>query len=194
VDHDAQNGEAGNLVAEESAGSVTLRIYFAPTRVKIPKPEEEPGAPGGPSDFEYRAYDSFIIPYYEGSIRKTPRRSTLENAKEFAKDTAKRLNKDGAKAEFLSEKDRRIYILARVCAKTQGLDVDELCRKHVELQNRLKRGTLEQAVDFTNDHGERAARRSIVSRNCRWLPVNRSRVAPDYISTRRERACGSEPR
>jgi hypothetical protein len=57
VDNDAQNGEAGNLVAEESVGSVTIRIYSSPTRVKIPHPEAKPGTPGEQLDFEYRTYD-----------------------------------------------------------------------------------------------------------------------------------------
>jgi hypothetical protein len=105
VGNDAQNGEAGNLVAEETVGSVTIRIYSSPTRVKIPHPEAKPGTPSEQPDFEYRTYDSFIIPYYEGSLRKTPRRSTLDKAKAFAKETATRLNKDGARADFLSEKD-----------------------------------------------------------------------------------------
>jgi hypothetical protein len=81
--------------------------------------------PGG----SYRTYESFIIPHYEGSIRKTPRRSSLEKAKNFAEETATRLNGDWARAEFLSEKDRRIYALARVSARSQGLELDELCRK-----------------------------------------------------------------
>jgi hypothetical protein len=48
---------------------------------------------------EFKTYDSFIIPHYEGSLRKTPRRSTLEKAKKFARETATRLNQDGARPE-----------------------------------------------------------------------------------------------
>jgi hypothetical protein len=110
---------------------------------------------GSAPPIEFKTYDSFIIPYYEGSLRKTPRRSTLEKAEKFAKETATRLNKDGARAEFLSERDRRLFVLAKASAKSLGLEIDELCRKHVELTQRLKSGTLEQAVDFHNDHGQR---------------------------------------
>jgi len=34
------------------------------------------------------------------------------------------------------------------------MPVDEICRRYTELQHRLKEGTLEQAVDFKNDHGQ----------------------------------------
>lgn len=154
MENGAQNGAEGQLVAEEQVGAVTIRIFHSPNRVKIlMKKSEECGTTG--AEFEIRTYDSYIIPYYEGSIRKTPRRSTLEKAKKFAKDTATRLNRDGARADFLSEKDRRIYVLAKASAQTLNLEVDGACRKFVELQKRINNGTLEQAVDFFNDHGQR---------------------------------------
>lgn len=147
------SGEEGNKVAEVKSGSVTVSIFQSQNSRKIFKQPVE-GA-YGPQLPEIKHYDSFVIPYYEGSVRKTPRRNTIEKAEKLAKEVAERLSKDGAKAEFLSEKDRRIYILARTSAKELGMDVDTACRKLVELQQRLKTGTLEKAVDFHNDHGQR---------------------------------------
>jgi hypothetical protein len=155
MENGAQNGAEGKLVAEEKVGSVTIPIFYSPNKAKIQKPESAEGENPGKKEFEIRTYDSYIIPYYEGSIRKTPRRSTLDKAKKFAKDTAIRLNRDGARADFLSEKDRRIYVLAKASAQILSLEVDGVCRKFVELQKRIKNGTLEQAVDFFNDHGQR---------------------------------------
>jgi len=83
-----------------------------------------------------------------------PRRSTLDEAKKHAKEVATRLNKDGARAEIVSEKERRIYVLAKQACRPIKLEVDEVCRRYAELQRRLKDGTPEQAVDFKNDFGE----------------------------------------
>lgn len=155
MENGVQNGAEGKLVAEEKVGAVTIPIFYSPNRVKILMKKSAEGGITGEAEFEIRSYDSYIIPYYEGSIRKTPRRSSLEKAKKFANDTATRLNRDGARADFLSEKDRRIYVLAKASARTLNLEVDEACRKFVELQKRIKNGTLEQSVDFFNDHGQR---------------------------------------
>ena len=154
--NDAENEIQGKKVAEVTVGSVTLSIFFSLNRIKLVPETPVAGTEGnGAPPIEFKTYDSFIIPYYEGSLRKTPRRSTLEKAKKFATETATRLNKDGARAEFLSERDRRLFVLAKASAKSLGLEIDELCRKHVELKQRLKSGTLEQAVDFHNDHGQK---------------------------------------
>ncbi len=155
VDHEDQ----GNLAAEVTVGSVTIRVYYSPTRVRIPNTDSAADSAGtSPAVLAFKAYDSYIIPYYEGSLRKTPRRSTLEAAKKLAKETAERLSKDGGKAEILSERDRRIYLLAKDSCQSIGLEVDAACRKLVELQKRLQSGTVEGAVDFYNDHGQRVRR------------------------------------
>lgn len=153
VGTNGSNGYEGNKVDEAKSGSVTVPIFQSQNSRKIFKQPVE--GTYGPLLPEIKYYDSFVITYYEGSVRKTPRRNTLEKAKKLAEEVAKRLSKDGAKAEFLSERDRRILVLARNSAQTLGMDVDSACRKLVELQQRLKAGTLEQAVDFHNDHGQR---------------------------------------
>ncbi len=155
VDSNGQIGYEGNKVAEVQSGSVTLSIFKSRNSLKVPKQKVDEASSDGSPEFEVKYYESYIIPYYEGSIRKTPRRSTLEKAKAHAKEIADRLNKEGAKAQFFSEKDRRIYILARTSSEILEMDVDAACRKLLELQQRLKTGTLEQAVDFHNDHGQR---------------------------------------
>lgn len=142
-------------VAEVKKGSVTVSIFKSRNSVKVrKKPVPGTETPGQP-EYEVKHYDSFIVPYYEGSRRKTPRRSSLEKATELAEEVADRLNREGAKAAFISEKDRRIFILAKAAAAKTDMEVDELCRKFVELQGRLETGTLEQAVNFYNDHGQR---------------------------------------
>ena len=65
------------------------------------------------------------------------------------------MHRDGSRAQYFTEKDRRIYTLAQVKSQSLGLEVDEVCRKYAELQQRLKTGTLEEAVDFYNAHGQR---------------------------------------
>ena len=155
MNENIEKGQEGKKVAEVTVGSVTIEIFQSRNSAKVLKKPAQGASPASPREFEIKYYDSFLVPYYEGSLRKVPRRSTLEKAQKLAKETATRLNKDGARAEFLSERDRRIYFLARVSAAKLGLDVDTACRKLVELQERLKKGTLEQAVDFHNDHGQR---------------------------------------
>ena len=147
----AQNDSERKPIDEVSVGSVTIPIYFAPVTIKVGKAAADgTGAPQG----EFKTYDSFSIAYYEGSVRVQQRRNTLERARERAKEVAARLNRDGARAEFITERDRRIFALAQLAAKPLGLEVDEVSRRYAELLRRLKRGTLEQAVDFLNDHGQ----------------------------------------
>jgi len=155
VDNGTQNENQGKKAAEVKRGSVTVAIFKSRNSVKVLKKPVPGMETAGQPEYETKHYDSFIVPYYEGSIRKTPRRSTLEKATKLAEEIAERLNREGAKAAFFSEKDRRIFILAKAAAAKIGMEVDELCRKFVELQTRLKTGNLEQAVDFHNDHGQR---------------------------------------
>jgi integrase len=141
---------AGTLVATVKAGSVTVLVRRAPVTVQVaPKNGQDSGA----GEAVPKTYDSYQIVYYEGSERKILRRSTPEKAKLWAGEIAKRLSRLGPQAEHLGEKDRRIYVLARATARPLGLPVDEICRRYAELQRRLKEGSLEQAVDFKNDHG-----------------------------------------
>ncbi len=156
VDNGVEKEDLGKKVDEVTVGSVTVPIFFSPTRIKVSKPTFDPANAGnGSAQMEYKTYDSFVITYYEGSVQQTRRRNTLAKAKNFAKETADRINKEGARAVFFSEKDRRIFVLARAAAKKVEMEVDEICRKFAELQTRLKNGTLDQAVSFYNDHGQR---------------------------------------
>jgi hypothetical protein len=155
VDNGVENNDQGKKVAEVKKGSVTIAIFKSQNSVRVLKKPLPGMETVGQPEYEIKQYDSFIVPYYEGSIRKTPRRSTIEKATKLAEEVAERLNREGAKAAFFSEKDRRIFILAKAAAAKIGMEVDELCRKFVELQTRLKTGTLDQAVGFFNDHGQR---------------------------------------
>ena len=156
VDKSVENEDQGKKVAEVTVGSVTVPIFCSPTRIKISRPTStSDNAGNGTSETQYKTYESYVITFYEGSIRQVRRRNTLDKARKFAEEIAKRINQEGARAAFFSEKDRRIFVLAKVAAAKTGMEVDELCRKFIELQSRLKTGTLEQAVDFHNDHGQR---------------------------------------
>lgn len=138
-------------------GSVAVSIYHAPVTIKVRATKIDEGAEPAPdaAAFTLKTYDSFAIAYYEGSVRVVRRRNTLEKARKYAKEVATRLNRDGAHAEFLTDRDRRIYTLAQAAEKAIGLEADEVCRRQLELQRRLKSGTPEEAVDFMNDHGQR---------------------------------------
>ena len=102
-----------------------------------------------------KTYQSFQIAHYEGARRILQRRNTLDRAKSLAREIATRLNRDGARAAYLTEKDRRMLILAQLAVQPLGMEVDEVCRTFVDLQKRLKTGTLEQDVDLCNAHGQR---------------------------------------
>lgn len=141
---------------EVTVGSVTVRIRYAPVTIQLksqtPQSTSTHAAPAtGPT----RTYDSYQIEYYEGSQRKLERRNTPEKARRWAKEIATRLSRLGPQADFLPERERRIYVLGRITARSLGLEVDEVCRRYAELQRRLKEETLEQAVDFKNNHGQR---------------------------------------
>ena len=104
---------------------------------------------------ESKIYQSFQVAHYEGNRRILQRRNTLDKAKALAKEIANRLSRDGARAQYLTEKDRRVLILAQTATAPLGLEVDEVCRRYAEFQARLTTGTLDEAVSFYLAHGQR---------------------------------------
>lgn len=139
-------GDCDNF--EVKRGSVTVQVCRAPVTVKL----KTLGPDGQPL---IKTYESWQITFYEGSERTFARRNTREKAKKRAEEIAERLSKIGPQAEFLPENERRIYVLSRDVVRPLGLAVDDVCRRYADLQKRIKNGTLEQAVDFFNDHGQR---------------------------------------
>ena len=152
-------------VATVTVGSVTIPIYAAPVTVKVTKPVDANDAKNVAGS-ENRTYQSFQISHYEAARRILQRRNTLDRAKALAKEIASRLSRDGSRAAFLTEKDRRVLILSQLVVKPLGMEVDEFCRKYAELQKRLKTGTVEQAVDFCNAHGQRISHGATVADSC----------------------------
>jgi integrase len=151
ADQEVLAGEAGTLVATAKAGSVSVLVRRAPITFQVAPKSGRDSVAG---EAGWKTYDSYQIIFYEGSERKIHRRSTVERATQHAGEIAKRLSRVGPQADHLSEKDRRIYVLARATARTLGMEVDEVCRRYAELKRRVKDGTPEQAVDFKNDHGQ----------------------------------------
>ena len=142
-------------VATVTVGSVAISIYAAPVTVRTKSKSAAADSSNAASVPESKTYQSFQVAHYEGNRRVLQRRNTLDKAKALAKEIAGRLNRDGSRAQYFTEKDRRIYTLAQVKSQSLNLEVDEVCRKYGELQERLKTGTLEEAVDFFNSHGQR---------------------------------------
>lgn len=96
-----------------------------------------------------------MMVYYEGTRRVFRRRNTLAKAKELAKELATQLAADGVRSEFLTEQDRRIYVLAQKAVQSLRIEIDQVCRHYAELRNRVKSGTLDDAVNFHNTFGRR---------------------------------------
>ena len=155
MDDENRQLDEGKTAAEVTVGSVTVVIRRAPVTVMVKKNSAEGDPPNGENGAPAsRTYDSYQIAYHEGTQRLIKRAKTLDKAKKRAKEIATRLSRLGPQAEYLNETDRRVYVLARSVARPLGLPVDEVCRRYAELQRRLKEGTLEQAVDFKNNHGQ----------------------------------------
>lgn len=133
-------------VATVTVGSVSIPIYTAPVTMRL-KADETGVAPK-------KTYPSFVVAHYEGTRRIIRRRRNLEKARALAKEVAGRLNRDGSRAEYITEKDRRILVIAQAAAKSLGLEIDEVCRKYAELQQRLKTCSVEEAVGFYLTHGQ----------------------------------------
>ena len=91
---------------------------------------------------------------YEGTRRVFRRRDTLEKAG-LAKELAGQLACDGVRSQYLTEQDRRIYVLAQKAVQPLNLEIDQACLLYVDLRNRVKGATLEEAVDFHNTFGQR---------------------------------------
>ncbi len=135
-------------VATVTVGSVAISIYAAPVTVRA-------AANGDAASATVKTYESFQVAHYEGARRILQRRNTLDKAKALAKEIANRLSRDGARAQYLTEKDRRVLILAQTATAPLGLEVDEVCRRYAEFQARLTTGTLDEAVSFYLAHGQR---------------------------------------
>ena len=59
ADNDLENEDKGKLVAEVAVGSVTIPIFFSPTRVKVSSSASPPdGAGNGEGKTEYKTYAS----------------------------------------------------------------------------------------------------------------------------------------
>jgi hypothetical protein len=141
-------------VATVTVGSVAISIYAAPVTVRAAMPAAEDSSSAA-SATESKVYQSFQVAHYEGNRRILQRRNTLDKAKALAKEIANRLSRDGARAQYLTEKDRRVLILAQSTTAPLGLEVDEVCRRYAEFQARLTTGTLDEAVSFYLAHGQR---------------------------------------
>ncbi len=145
-------------VAEVSSGSVTIPIYECPVTIELGKERPENSAENSKPDgngSERKTYPSFQIVYYEGTQRVFRRRNTLAKAKALAKELAGQLASDGVRSQFLTEQDRRIYVLAQKAVEPFNLEIDQACRHYAELRNRVKGATLEEAIDFHNTFGQR---------------------------------------
>lgn len=145
-------------IAEISSGSVTIPIYASPVTIKIgKKPSQNPQANSKSNGdrSERKTYLSFKVVYYEGAQRVFRRRNTLAKAKVLAKELAGQLASDGVRSQFLTEQDRRIYVLAQKAVEPLNLEIDQACRHYVELRNRVKGSTLEEAIDFHNTFAKR---------------------------------------
>jgi len=141
-------------VATVTVGSVAISIYAAPVTVRAATPAAADSSSAA-SATESKVYQSFQVAHYEGARRILQRRNTLDKAKALAKEIANRLSRDGARAQYLTEKDRRVLILAQTTTAPLGLEVDEVCRRYAEFQARLTTGTLDEAVSFYLAHGQR---------------------------------------
>ena len=166
-------------VATVSVGSVSIPIYAAPVTLKRALPANDANDAKPDPGPESKTYQSFQIAHYEGTRRILQRRNTLESARALAREIASRLNREGSRAAYLNEKDRRVLILAQLVVKPLGMEVDEVCRKFVELQKRVKSGTLEQAADFFNAHGQRIRHGATVAD-----------IFPEYIAHLEKRGVG----
>ncbi len=145
-------------VAEVSSGSVTIPIYACPVTLEVgnkrPQNSAENSTPNG-NGSERKTYPSFQVVYYEGTQRVFRRRNTLAKAKALAKELAGQLASDGVRSQFLTEQDRRIYVLAQKAVQPIGVEIDQACRHYAELRNRVKGATLDEAVEFHNTFGQR---------------------------------------
>jgi hypothetical protein len=133
-------------IDQVKVGSVAISIYYSPVtvKVKLRAAENGEGQPPVAPEAGVKTYDSYLIPHYEGKERVINRRNTIEESRKYAKEVATRLSRDGARAEFLTDMDRRIYTLAQAAVRPMDMEVDEVCRRYAELQRRLKEGTLKR--------------------------------------------------
>lgn len=145
-------------IAEISSGSVTIPIYASPVTIKIGKKASQNPEANSKSNGDgsvRKTYTSFKVVYYEGTQRLFRRRNTLAKAKALARELAGQLASDGVRSEFLTEQDRRIYVLAQKAVQPLGVEIDQACRHYAELRNRVRGATLDEAVDFHNTFGRR---------------------------------------
>jgi integrase len=78
-------------IDEVKVGSVAISIYLSPVTVKVKPKVAKSGGAETPSATEpaSKTYESYLIPHYEGSERVVTRRSTIGDARKYAKEVAK---------------------------------------------------------------------------------------------------------
>ena len=107
--------------ATVTVGSVTISIIAAPVTVRTGSKPAAVDSNSAASVPEFKTYQSFQVAHYEGKRRILQRRNTPEKAKALAREIAGRLHRDGSRAQYFTEKDRRIYTLAQVKSQSLGL-------------------------------------------------------------------------
>jgi hypothetical protein len=112
--------------ATVTVGSVTISIIAAPVTLRTGSKPAAADSNSAASVPEFKTYQSFQVAHYEGKRRILQRRNTPEKAKALAREIAGRLHRDGSRAQYFTEKDRRIYTLAQVKSQSLGLEVDEV--------------------------------------------------------------------
>src|SRR5208283_4160760 len=98
--------------ATVTVGSVTISIIAAPVTIRTGSKPAAADSNSAASAPEFKTYQSFQVAHYEGKRRILQRRNTPEKAKALAREIAGRLHRDGSRAQYFTEKDRRIYTLA----------------------------------------------------------------------------------
>jgi len=96
-------------------GSVTVPIYSSSTRTS----------------------DTFVVAWYEGSVRKRRSFAELPGALAFAQKRAKELAKLGTATLALSGEDLLVYRRAKELADAYGVPIDVLVAEHIEVRKIL---------------------------------------------------------
>ena len=147
---------------EHQAGGMVFQIYLAPQTRTL-------------KDGSQKAYDSFLVTYYEGGKRVPKRKSTWSEVEALIEDVAAARRKNDPERLELTGRDRRIYLAALEALAPVGIDVDQAARGYAaaaqlvspykldvpqaaqalsEALKRLEATPLSTAIDFFERHGK----------------------------------------
>jgi len=128
------------------AGSTPIKIYLSPLNSKASK----------------KRYDSYVVSYYHGEIRKRSRFNNLTDAQQEADRVRTLILNQDLSALQVTGEDRLIYGRALEVVKELKISLDVMAKEYVAARKVLGDISLLEAVRFYEKHGKTMVKQMVI--------------------------------